>query len=196
MEDLRELSLRGNRPSIAEGKLKGEGMDTKVNSRRGRTDVAAQRRRDRLTVQLSSSLLDAVEGRAEEEALPVAAFVRRAVTQLVKEEVHGGPIVFRDLSEFEEARRTGERGPMRQWPNGVSYVVDIHIAEDLRRLAEANDVDASALAREALVRDLGRPSTVRRVQPRDEVGFTTSGAPRRGRASQHVMNAAWRSTNT
>jgi hypothetical protein len=148
-----------------------------------------------MTVQLSSPLVAAVEDRASEEAIPVAIFIRRAVTGLVAEAQRTGNLPRRDIREFEEARRHGRRGPMRQWPNSVSYVVDPHIAARLKELAEENGVDASVVAREALVRDLDRPGAVRRVQPRDEIGFTGGGARSRGRASQHVMNEAWRSTN-
>jgi hypothetical protein len=83
---------------------------------------------------------------------------------------------------------------LRQWPKGVSYVVDQHIAERLRKLSEEEDVDVSEIAREAIVRDLDTPRTVRRIHPRDELGFTASGAPQRGRGSQHIIDEAWRST--
>ena len=153
------------------------------------------KRKPRMTVQLSGLLIVAVEERAIEEAIPVAVFIRRAVTRLVNEARSTGHLPRRDITEFEEAQRHGSRGPMRQWPNGVSYVADTHIAATLKALAEENEVDVSTLAREAIVDDLSKAPTVRRVHPRDEFGFTTGGAPPTGRASQQVMNEAWRSTN-
>lgn len=154
-----------------------------------------QGRKPRLTVQLSNSLVEAVELRAEEEAMPVAVFIRRAVTRLVTEAEHTKHLRLRGTSDFAEDRRQGRRGPLRQWPKGVSYVADTHIADGLKQLAKDHHVDVSTLAREAIVQDLERPSTIRRVAPRDEFGFTTSGAPQRGRGAQHVMDEAWRSSN-
>jgi predicted transcriptional regulator len=162
---------------------------TKIETRKGKLNRA------RLTVQLSSELLEAVELRAEEEAIPPAVFVRRAVTRLVNEHERTGVLSRREVAGFGEARRRGRRGPMRQWPKAVSYVADPHIAEGLKALAEDNRVDVSTLAREAIVCDLDRPSTLRRAAPRDEFGFTTSGAPQKGRAAQHIMDETWRSTN-
>jgi hypothetical protein len=161
----------------------------------GRKDGRGRTTRARLTVQLSSELLEAVEVRAEEEALPVAVFIRRAVTTLVREFSRTRELPRHDISGFAEARRQGRRGPMRQWPKGVSYVVDPHIAEALKTIAEEQGREVSALVREAVVGDLERPGTLRRVPPRDEFGFTTSGVPQRGREAQHIMNEAWRSTN-
>jgi hypothetical protein len=167
-------------------------MSTKVRSIKR---SARSARKPRLTVQLSSYLVAAVEERAAAEAIPVAVFIRRAVTRLVNEAQRTGKLPRREITDFEEAQRHGRRGPMRQWPKSVSYVADTHIADGLKALAEEHEVDVSVLAREALVQDLDRPGTVRRVQPGDENGFTTSGAPPRGRASQQIMNEAWRSTN-
>jgi hypothetical protein len=150
--------------------------------------------RSRFTVQLSTVLIEMVEARSEEEAIPVAVFVRRAVTRLVKDFERTKHLPRRDVEAFAEAQRSGRRGPMRQWPKGVTYVVDPTIAESLKGIAQEERVEVSVLVREAIVADLERPGAVRRVPPRDEVGFTTSGAPHRGRAAQHVMNEVWRST--
>ncbi len=162
---------------------------------RKRKALRAGENRPRLTVQLSSELLDAIQTRADEEAIPVAVFVRRAVTRLVSEVDQTGIVSRREVSGFGESRRKGRRGPMRQWPKGVSYVVDAHIADRIKQISDDEGTNVSALAREAIVRDLDRQNTVRRVLLQDEIGFTTSGAPQRGRAAQKTMDEAWRSTN-
>lgn len=170
-------------------------MGRTIADKRLRTGEAGVKNRPRFTVQISSELLDAVQVRADEEAIPVAVFVRRAVTRLVNEAVETGVLLRHEVARFGEARRQGKRGPMRQWPKAVSYVVDAHIAERLRDLADEHGVDVSALAREAIARDLDTPSAVGRALPRDELGFSTSGAPQRGRATQQIIDAAWRSTH-
>lgn len=153
--------------------------------------------RVRLTVQLSTALMEAVEQRAHLEAMPNAVFIRRAVMNYV----HKPPARVVEVKQYAEGKRTGERGPLRQWPKGASYVIDAEVAEDLEQMAAARSktegvaVSVADLAREAIVRDLGSPSFPNRALARDEFGFTTSGADERGRAPQRVMDDAWKSTS-
>jgi predicted transcriptional regulator len=165
------------------------------SGRRGNSNDAAEK--TRLTVQLSSALMEAVEQRAELEAIPNAVLIRRAVTTFVRRP----PAIQIEVSHFADAERTGRRGPLRQWPKGVSYVLDISVADGLERLAETRSeatgqtVSVTDLAREAIVRDLESPSVPSRTLAKDEIGFTTSGAFERGREKQSAMDDIWRSTN-
>lgn len=153
--------------------------------------------RARMTVQVSESLVEAIEARSGLEAMPNAGFIRRAVTQYV-ENPPKEPV---DVSKYTQPERAGERGPLRQWPKRLSYVVDADVAERLSRMASIRsetveeEISPTDLVREAIVRNLDGPSFPSRALARDEAGFTTSGAEERDRAAQKVMDDAWRSTN-
>jgi len=160
---------------------------------KGKTEV-----RTRQTVQLSEKLVSAVEDRANLEVLPSAAFIRRAIKKFLSQGDTGASPV--DVSRFAEERRSGSRGPLRQWPRGVSYVVDAEEADALSSLAAARTEASRAktsvadLVREAIVLELDTPVFPQRALPRDEFGFTTSGAGDGGR-SQRTMDDAWSATN-
>ena len=173
-------------------------MATKVGKSERRKDGRQTgSQRIRLTVQLSDALIDAIEARADLEAMPNAVFIRRAVKNYVRRP----PTEAIEVKQFAEDERRGERGPLRQWPKGVSYVIDEDIARDLTRMAADRSkagnetVTVADLTREAIVRDLGGPSFPTRPLARDEFGFTTSGADERGRAAQRVMDDAWKATS-
>jgi hypothetical protein len=167
---------------------------TARRSRGGKADSEAGIRK---TVQLSDKLMDAIEERAALEVLPSATFIRRAIKQFLDLDPADTPV---NVGRFAERKRTGSRGPLRQWPRGVSYVVQADMAEALSALAatrtEASEKKTTVadLVREAIVLELDSPRFPHRALPRDELGLTTSGVGQSSR-SQQAMDEAWSATN-
>jgi hypothetical protein len=150
-------------------------------------------------VQLSEALLDAVEAKAESEALPSAALLRRAITKYSPELDPTAPAI--DVERFGEGIRSGSRGPLRQWPRGVSYVLDTDVAEQLNALAvkrsKATEEKTSVadLAREAIILDLAGAAVPTRPLAKDEYGFTSSDGGHDSRDMQQMMDEVWSATN-
>lgn len=110
----------------------------------------------RKTAQISNAMMEAVEVRAAEEALPVATIVRRAVSEYVSLAEQGAlPLV--NLEGLEDGGR-GARGPSAQWTRSVSYVLSTELSESVSRLAEREDEGVTQIVRSAVGLALVRES--------------------------------------
>jgi predicted DNA binding CopG/RHH family protein len=140
-------------------------------------------KRDRLTVQLSNAAMGALDERAAQESLPLAAVVRRSVRQLMDDVAAAGELPEVDLNASEDRVRTGRRGPATQWPERVSYVLPSEMTAELRELAAAHGVKVQDFVRLAVYLALSEPLPTVRPLRRTEGGFVTA-APPKGAAAR------------
>jgi hypothetical protein len=135
---------------------------TKLNLPLGpRRGQSASGQSVRKTAQISNAMMEAVELRATEEALPVATFVRRAVSSYVSLAERGAlPEV--NLEGLQDGGR-GTRGPSAQWTRSISYVLSPELSESVSRLAESAQEGITDTVRRAVGLALVRES--RPVKP-------------------------------
>lgn len=159
--------------------------------------IAGRRRRRategvRRTVQLSNALMGALDERAAQESLPLAAVVRRAIIDLVDGVQREGRLPDVGLEELEEGVRRGRRGPAIQWPERVSYVLPHEQAERMDELASKHGIPVAMIVRMALVLALAEPVASIRPLRTTEDGFVTAAPPKgasaRGRQTVDIFD--------
>lgn len=117
-------------------------MNTRIRARRPASGT------QRLTVQLSNVLADALDQRAAAEALPFATVIRRAITWYLSYAT-AEAVQAVDPEAFERKAARGRRGPAVQWPVAVSYVLDAALASELKQHAKREGESVAAVARRA-----------------------------------------------
>jgi hypothetical protein len=156
----------------------------KVLTRRSRKETAPVVRR---SVQLSNTLMGALDDRAAQESLPLATVVRRSVLRFLREIEATGAVPEIDLNAAEDAVRTGRRGPATQWPERVSYILPREDADRVDQLASFHGVSAAELVRSALYMALTEPIASVRPLRTTETGFVTASPPQ-GAAARTRQN--------
>lgn len=153
---------------------------SKLGRRRIRKQTAPAVRK---SVQLSNAIMGELDDRAAQETLPLAAVVRRAVTQFLETVDSTGALPDVNVARLDEAIRTGRRGPATQWPERVSYVLPRDLADRLEEAAQRHQVTTADFVRRALHASMAEPSASIRPLRRTEAGFVTA-APPRGAAAR------------